>query len=345
MDLTIHLVNGKWHEYLLENDNGMQVGALNYGGIITKMLVPDKHGSLENIVLGYENYHDYVDNPNCFGAIIGRVGGRIKHASFSIAGQTYNLEQNEGDHHLHSGIHGFQQTVWETETFQENDKVGIILRHTSPDGEGGYPGKITAEVTYTLDNMNRLILDYRATTDKITPLALTNHSYFNLSGNLKDTVGRHYVEMPASIFAELDNESIPTGKLFDVEGTSFDFRSGKFFEDGILNGDSQNQIVGNGYDHFFLFDSDSNEHEIIVTEPISGRKLTVTTTQPGVVMYTANGLEDGLALQGGISRKHLGFCLETQAHPAALDHAEFPDILLRPGETYQHQTVFQFGWR
>ncbi|MFD2211293.1 aldose epimerase family protein [Virgibacillus halophilus] len=342
MDVTIHLMNGKWHEYLLENDHGMQVGVLDFGGIITKMLVPDKRGHLENVVLGYENYHDYEENPNCFGATIGRVAGRIKDARFTIEGQTYSLEQNEGSHHLHSGKHGFQQTVWDAKPFRENDKVGVTLRHTSPDGEGGYPGTVSAQVTYTLDNANKLTIDYHATTDKTTPLALTNHSYFNLSGNLQDTVGRHHVQMPANNFAELDNELIPTGKLLSTEGTPFDFRSGKFFEDGLLNGDSQNQIVGGGYDHFFIFDNHA-AHEMLVTEPISGRTMTVTTTQPGVVLYTANGLEDGLPLQSGRSRKHLGFCLETQAHPAALNHTDFPEILLRPEETYQHQTVFQFG--
>lgn len=345
MDIIVNRINGIWNEFLLMNDHGMQVGIMDYGGIVTKMLVPDKYGCSENVVLGYENYQAYEQNPFYFGALIGRVAGRIANSQFTIDGQTYQLKANEGTNHLHSANHGFHQAIWQAEPFQTQDQAGVRLQHTSPAGEGGYPGTVSIQVTYTLDNTNQLTIDYDAVTDQTTPLALTNHTYFNLSGNLRDTVARHHVQMAASHFAELDKEMIPTGKWLNVFGTPFDFLNGRFLEDGLLSNHPQVKLVGCGYDHYFLFDVDGNENEIIVTEPISGRKLTLTTTQPGVVLYSGNGLESGVPLRNGISQKHLGLCLETQAHPAALNHTNFPGILLTPEKKYQQQTVYQFGLR
>lgn len=328
----------QWTEYTLTNDHDMSVSFLNFGGIITKMMVPDRDGKLENIVLGYKNYQRYEDNPNYFGALIGRVAGRIEKSSFELDGKEYLLKPNEGEHHLHGGTTGFHQVLWETKPFQMENKIGIKLFHSSPDGEGGYPGNVDVTVTYTLTNHNEFIIDYEAVSDQKTVLSLTNHSYFNLSGNLKNTVGQHTVTMDCNHVIELDKELIPTGRLLETTGTPFDFRHGKKLSEGFQSDHPQNRIVGNGYDHYFIL----NGQTIEVKEETSGRIMTVDTNQPGVVMYTSNTLEEGLQLQEGTSKKYLGVCFETQSSPASLHHAGIPDILLEAGEKYEKQTTFSF---
>ncbi|WP_106496496.1 aldose epimerase family protein [Lentibacillus sp. Marseille-P4043] len=330
----------KWTEYTLTNDNGMAVSILNYGGIITKIIVPDKDGTMENVVLSYDDYADYEENPHFFGALIGPVAGRIQHASFHLEGGTYKLEKNEGSHHLHGGSNGFHHKIWDAETFQTNDSVGLKLAHASKDRENGYPGNREVTVTYTLNNANELSLDYWASTDQTTAMALTNHSYFNLTGNLKKPVHNHHVTFASDWIVELDHELIPTGKLMETSETSFAFHNGRMLGDGFQSDSIQHHIAGNGYDHYFLFNTEGN---VIVNEANSGRVMTVKTDQPGMVMYTANGLDDGLRLSEGLSQKHLGVCFETQASPASLHHKGFPSVLLHAGEEYKKRTVFSFG--
>lgn len=332
----------KWQEFTLINDQGMSVSALDYGGIITKILAPDRNGNMENIVLRYKNYADYETNPNYFGALIGRVAGRIQYASFELNGKKYTLEKNDSDNHLHGGSTGFHQVIWNAEPFQTNDTAGLKLAHKSSDGEGRYPGNAAIEVTYTLNNDNQFIIDYSAVSDKTTPLTLTNHSYFNLSGNFKSTVHQHHVTMDSREFVELDEELIPTGRLIDVSGTSFDFRNGRLLEDGFKDNFKQNKIAGGGYDHNFIFDK-MQEKDVIVYEKQSGRVLAINTDQPGMVMYTSNGLEEGLELAEGSSGKHLGVCFETQASPASLHHEGFPSVILKADEAYNKRTIFSFG--
>lgn len=341
MNIDCKHITDKWKHYMLENDHQMQVGILNYGGIITEIIVPDKHGIRENVVLGYKNLADYADNQNCLGAVIGRVAGRIQDATFRIGQNTFPLDKNEGNHHIHGGMSGFHHVVWEAETFQDRNRIGITLTHKSYDGKSGYPGTVVATVTYTLTNDNELLIDYNATTDQTTPLTLTNHTYFNLSGNLNDTIHNHEVMLDSSQFLEVDEELIPTGERMAVAGTPFDFRHGRKLADGIHSTSSQNRRVGNGYDHFFMFDG-KTEESIVVTEESSGRVLRIQTNQPGVTMYTANGLGTDCQLHERQSDKHLGVCFETQAPPASLHHDNLPEILLEPGETYHKQTVFTF---
>ncbi|WP_249869133.1 aldose epimerase family protein [Oceanobacillus saliphilus] len=325
---------GEWEEFTLTNDQNMSVSVLNYGGIITKILVPDRNEKVENVVLGYKNYQDYQENPNYFGAIIGRVAGRIRDAAFEIDGKAYSLQANDGKNHLHGGPAGLHQVVWEATPFETNETIGVTLSHQSEEG-GGYPGNLEITVTYTLTNDNQLHLEYTAGSDKTTPLALTNHTYFNLCGNLKDTVQDHFLTMNSSSVAELDAELIPTGNITNVEGTRFEFR-----HERVL-GESFNGKY-NGYDHYFIFDEGPNEVQVELKEPTSGRVLTVRTNQPGMVMYTANDLESGQKLREGETRKHLGVCFETKGTPASLHHQGFPCILLHPGETYKQHTVFTF---
>lgn len=340
LEITEESLENNWKIFKLVNDNQISVGILNYGGIITEIMVPDKNGKVENIVLGYEKYHDYARDSNFFGAIIGRVAGRIQGASFKLGGETYPLEKNEGNHHLHSGKTGFNKVVWQAEPFYTNEAVGLKLHHYSPHNDGGYPGALNVTVTYTLHSENKLSIDYEAKSDRASILTLTNHTYFNLSGNLKRSIHEHKITMNSKHFIELDKELIPTGNFIDVTGTSFDFRKGRKLAEGLNNKNQQNEIVGSGYDHYFVFNE--KEREAVVFEESSGRILKLETDQPGMVMYTGNNLEEGLRLNYGKSRKHLGVCFETQASPASLYHEGFPSIYVDKDEKYSKRTTFTF---
>ncbi len=341
MNIQTTEVLGKWQEFTLTNDKNMSVSVLDYGGILTKIMVPDQNGVVENIALGFKDYQDYEANPPFLGALIGRVAGRIQGASFELNGETFPLEANDGKNHLHGGSEGFHQVIWDVTSFQTEEKVGLTLTHKSADGAGGYPGNVEVKVTYTLTNENQLILHYEAVSDQTTALTLTNHCYFNLSGDLKTTVGDHHVTIDSRQFVELDGELIPTGVMPLVEGTSFDFRQGRRLGDGFNGEFEQNKIAGNGYDHYFIFDQ-SMEQQVIVREPNSGRVMAVKTNQPGMVMYTGNSLDDQMILAEATSQKYLGVCFETQASPASLHHEGFPDVRLKAGEKYQQDTVFSF---
>ena len=335
-------LNDSWKLFVLRNDNGMEVHVLNVGAVITKVLVPDKNGKFENVVLGYKNYEDYEMDSNYLGAIIGRVSGRIKGAQFSLNGKLYELEMNDGLNHLHGGSYGFHQVMWQGVTFESNDGVGVTLSYLSCGGENGYPGNVKVDVTYTLTNDNELIMDYWAHTDETTPLTLTNHSYFNLTGNLRDTVHEHHVIINSSQFLELNESLIPTGKLINVENTPFDFRNGRKLSDGITSGDGQTKIAGGGFDHYFIYDHQSRE-KVLISEESSGRTLTIETNQPGMIMYTSNNLEEGWELAEGLSKKYMGVCFETQASPISLHAKGFPSVILREGDKYQKRTIFRFG--
>lgn len=340
MNITEKKLFDQWIEYTLKNNNDMSVSFLNFGGIITKIAVPNRTGKQENIVLSYENYEQYQENPYYLGAIIGRVAGRIQNASFKLNGNKYILEANERNHHLHGGTKGFHRVIWETTPFQKENIIGVKLSYVSPDGEGGYPGQVHATVTYTLTNHNEFIIDYEAVSDQQTVLTLTNHTYFNLSGNLKNTIENHIVQMNSDKILKLDSELIPTGEILHATNTPFDFRNGKMLAEGLHSNHPQNMIVGNGYDHYFLL----NDGTINVREKSSGRVMTIKTNQPGVVMYTSNSLEEGVKLRGGVSKKYLGVCFETQGSPASLHHSGLPEIILEAGQKYEKQTVFSFHY-
>jgi len=342
MQIETQEILNKWKLYTLTNNNGMKISFLNFGGIITDISVPNRHNHLENVVLGYKSYVDYEKNPNFFGAIVGRVAGRIQDASFTIQDQTYSLTANEDGHHLHGGDGGFHQVIWQASPFQTDDTVGVKLSHKSVDGEGGYPGTIEVAVTYTLTNNNELILDYSGTSDKTTVLTMTNHSYFNLNGNLAAKIHNHHVTMESNEFVELDTELIPTGKKINVANTPFDFRNGRKLVDGLNSISTQNRVANHGYDHYFIFNQ-TNKPKISVREETSGRVMTIKTNEPGVVMYTSNTLEDDLELAEGKSKSYLGVCFETQASPASLHHEGFPSVILKANDLYKKQTVFSFG--
>lgn len=338
----ISVPNQKWRLFTLVNNNGMEVSCLNYGGVITRILTPDRDGNFENVVLGFKNYEDYLANPNYFGALIGRVAGRVQDASFTLDGNTYELPASEGKNQLHGGPDGFHQVVWEVQPFEKEEEVGLVLSHFSKDGESGYPGNVEMKVTYTLDNSNQFSIRYQGNSDKKTALTTTNHTYFNLSGNLKNDILNHEVTLDSSEFVELDKQLIPTGNKLPVEGSVFDLRQGRQIKEGAASEEQQNVYAKSGYDHYFIFDRKKNDNAT-VQDNSSGRQLIVQTEQPGVVMYTSNGLGDQYELTEGRSKKYLGICLETQASPASLHHEGFPSVILDKDETYDYKTTFRFG--
>ncbi|WP_347548621.1 aldose epimerase family protein [Pseudalkalibacillus hwajinpoensis] len=328
--------------YTLINENGMEVSCLDYGCIITKILTPDAEGSIENIVLGFDELEDYLNYSPYFGSVIGRVGGRIAKGQFELNGETYELPKNDGENHLHGGPNGFDKVIWRAQEIDRKDEVGLEFSYISADGEEGYPGKLDVTVTYLLTNDNELVISYTGVSDRDTLVNLTNHTYFNLSGNLKETIVDHELVMKSNQFLELNEELIPTGNQVNVTDTSFDFRNGSRIAEGIKSSYSQNVLVGNGYDHPFML-NETNNNEIILSEPISGRQLIIETTEPCVVLYTGNNIPENFNIRDVPSEKYLGMCLETQAPPDAINHADFPSIILEKGKQYTTKTSYKFG--
>lgn len=341
MHINVQNSDKEFKVFELKNDYGMEVHVLNFGGIIQKIMVPDKYGHLENVVLGYTNPRDYQTDPYFLGAAIGQVAGRIKEASFQIDEKVYNLVENEGRHHLHGGK-GFHQVFWNAEPIESQDHVSVKLSYYSPDGENGYPGNVNVTITYALNNHNQLIVDYLATSDKATPVSLTNHTYFNLCGNLKNSIMQHMISINSREYLELNKELIPTGKVKDVKDGPFNFMKGRKLKDGIQSDFYQNEIVGNGYDHYFLFNENEKGY-VQVIEESSGRVLQIETDQPGMIMYTGNNLEEGTTLAEGPSEKYLGVCFETQGSSASLHLEKIPSIILKKGEEYKKRTVYSFA--
>jgi aldose 1-epimerase len=325
-------------EYTLTNKNGMQLSVINYGGTITKLNVPDKNGKLGDVVLGYDSLSGYLQRANpFFGALIGRYGNRIGKATFTLDGQTYNLDKNDGANSLHGGKKGYDKVVWTAEKQGDNS---LKLTYHSKDGEGGYPGNLDVTVVYTLTADNSVKIDYTATTDKATPVNLTNHAYYNLSAGTDSTILNNEIQINADKYTPVDAGLIPTGQIADVKGTPFDFTSSKQIGRDIA------QVKG-GYDHNWVLNKKENSLEKIVTlyHPTSGRVMEVYTTEPGVQFYTGNFLNGRLAntKDGAKYVQHAALCLETQHFPDSPNHPNFPSTILKPGETYKSTTVYKFS--
>ncbi|CAH2715829.1 Aldose 1-epimerase [Neobacillus rhizosphaerae] len=328
-------------EYTLVNDSGMTVSCLNYGCVITKIIVPDRAGTFENVVLGFEGFDEYLQWSPYFGAVVGRVAGRIKGASFELDGKEYRLAANEAPTHLHGGEKGFSSVIWRTEKLEEDNAVGVKFFYHSLDGEEGYPGHLDTIVTYLLTNENELSMIFEGKTDQKTLVNLTNHSYFNLSGNLKRDCSEHKLQLDSDRFLELGPDFIPTGKMSDPTNTPFDFQRARRLKDGINSSHSQNELVGHGYDHPLIF-TKKGENTIVLSDEESGRMLEVTTNQPCVVLYTSNQLEGPFSISGVPARNYLGVCLETQGLPDAIHHSAFPTVILNPEEVYYSTTKYRF---
>ena len=330
--------------YTLTNAGGMRVKVLAYGGIIQSIEVPDSHGRLGDVVLGFDSLDQYKKESPYFGAIVGRYANRIARGHFTLDGKEYTLAVNNGPNALHGGLRGFDKVVWSVEPFQRGDSVGVTLRYVSPDGEEGYPGTLRVSVRYTLTAANELVVDYEATTDRATPVNLSQHSYFNLSAGRSPDVLGHVLTIDASRYTPVDSKLIPTGVLAPVAGTPFDFRTPTTIGARIDAADPQLQIAG-GYDHNFVLNGGPGlAHAARVVEPVSGRTLDVFTDRPGLQFYTGNFLDGTLHGKGGVVYvRRGGFCLETQGFPDSPNHPAFPSTILRPGQTYRTRTVFRFG--
>jgi aldose 1-epimerase len=329
-------------EYTLINDSGMSVSCLNFGCVINKIIVPDQDGKLENVVLGFDDFEEYLKWSPYFGAVVGRVAGRIKNARFKLDGKEYLLAANEAPNHLHGGTKGFSSVIWKAEKIEVENAVGLKFFYLSPNGEEGYPGNLETVVTYLLTTDNELSITYQAGTDQKTLVNLTNHSYFNLSGNVKRDCSDHKLQLESSHFLELDSDLIPTGRMIESRGTPFDFQHGRRLADGMKSDHPQNVLAGNGYDHPLVF-TKKVENTIVLSDEESGRTLEVTTNQPSVVLYTSNQLEGPFSISGVQARNYLGVCLETQGLPDAIHHPEFPTVILTPEELYYSTTKYRFS--
>ena len=330
-------VNGETvYLFTLENDKGIKTSITNFGGIMTSLFVPDKNGKSEDIVLGFDNLGDYLKDHPYFGALIGRFGNRIAKGSFKIDNHEYKLAINNGPNHLHGGIKGFDKVVWKAEEIKEAGKVSLKLSYVSKDMEEGYPGTLSVEVIYYLNNSNELGIEYFASTDKKTVINLTQHNYYNLNA-CKSDVKSHVLKMNCSKYTPVDDGSIPTGELANVAGTPFDFTKAKTL--------GKDLDASGGYDHNFVLDNyDGSLKQIaVMEEPASGRVLELFTTQPGTQLYTANYLDGSLTGKNGIKyQKHYAFCLETQHFPDSPNKPNFPSVILEPGKKYHELTVHKF---
>lgn len=332
--------------YTLKNNHGMTVKVTNYGAIVTSIVVPDRDGKPADVVLGYNNVEGYinaVDKPY-FGAVVGRYGNRIAKGAFTLDGETYQLPVNNGENSLHGGIIGFDKVVW---TVKSADQNAIKLNYVAKDMEEGYPGNLNVTVTYTVNEENELIVDYNATTDKATPVNITQHTYFNLKGEGDGKILEHELKLNAKKYTPVDKGLIPTGETPAVAGTPFDFTKSKSIGRDITADDEQ-LTFGGGYDHNWVLHKDGESDELTlaaeVYEPSSGRMLTVSTTEPGIQFYCGNFLDGRLTGKSGKKYAHRGgFCLETQHFPDSPNQPNFPSTILQPGETYQTQTVFKFS--
>lgn len=333
--------------YTFKNKSGMQVKITNYGAIVTSILVPDRNGKLGDITLGYDRVEDYinaVDKPY-FGAIVGRYGNRIAKGEFVIDGETYSLATNNSPNHLHGGVVGFDKVVWDAELVGGKGWSGLELSYLAKDKEEGYPGNLSIKVTYKLTDANELIVDYLATTDKATPVNLTQHSYFNLKGEGEGDILDHKLMINASNYTPVDSTLIPTGEIKAVAGTPFDFTQAKAIGRDIGKKNEQLEF-GLGFDHNFVLDRESDGLSLaaMVHEPSTGRVMEITTTEPGIQFYCGNFLDGRLKGKSGKPYVHRGgFCLETQHYPDSPNQKNFPSTILKPGDEYRTTTVFKFS--
>ena len=328
--------------YTLTNAQGTEVSILNLGGIIQSLKTADKNGHFADIVLGCDNVADYESQSAYLGALCGRYANRIREGQLIIDGKHFQLACNNGPNHLHGGNQGYNQRIWSASTEQSDSEARLILSYQSPDGEEGYPGNLDIQVTYCLNNQNELTVNYHAVTDKTTVVNLTNHAYFNLKGS--DNCLEHKMQLLADTFVPTNASAIPFGNRQSVAGTPMDFTEPKRIGQDI-NPDDQQLLQARGYDHSWVInEGDSLLKECaVVTEPETGRRMTVKTTQPGVQFYTGNFLEDLPGKAGRRYNRQDGFCLETQHLPDSPNQANFPSTELKPGEVYDHTTVFTFA--
>ncbi len=327
--------------YVLSNGK-MTVKVITYGAIVTEINVPDRNGKLADVVLGFENLEGYLGGHPYFGAATGRVANRIAKARFTLEGKEYKLAANNGPNTLHGGIKAFDKVVWKASEVSGPPGPAVKMSYLSPDGEEGFPGNLSVTVTYTVTADNALRIDYAATTDKPTPVNITNHSYFNLAGPAAGSVLGHELMLAADLYTPVDDTLIPTGEITSVQGTPLDFTRPATLGSRIA------ELKGEpgGYDHNYVLRSGGKELSLAarVTEPVSGRILEMFTTEPAVQLYTANFLDGTLkGKHEVVYKKQQAFCLEAQHYPDSANQPKFPSTILRPGSTYTQTTIYKFS--
>ena len=334
--------------FTLSNARGLEVRAIAYGAILVSIRAPDRRGQVDDVVLGCDDLEGYLTRSRYFGAVVGRYGNRIANGRFTLDGRTFQLATNNGRNHLHGGVNGFDRVVWRAQPYARDGHTAVAFSYTSPDGEEAYPGTLHARVSYALTERSELVIEYEATTDKPTPVNLTQHSYFNLAGEGRGDILQHELSLDADRFTPVDDTMIPTGELAPVGGTPFDFRQPTAIG-ARIGADHEQLRRGTGYDHNFVLIGGATGagpqlvHAARVVEPATGRTLDVATTEPGVQFYAGNHLAGQIGKGGHAYGPRTGFCLETQHFPDSPNHPHFPSTILRPGATYQSKTVFTFG--
>ena len=331
--------------FVLTNAHGVRMSVIEYGAAIASLSVPDRDGRFADVVLGYDSLPPYLADSKRLGAVVGRFANRIGHARFTLDGVTYELAKNNGPHNLHSGPRGFYKMLWHGTPSESADRSSVALTYVSPDGEMGFPGTVQVGVTYTLTDADELIVDYRATTDRATPINLTQHSYFNLTGDPRRNVSGHVVTVDADRFTPIDSTQLVTGEVRSVDGTPLDFRTPTALGARIESTDDQLRW-GRGYDHNYVLrrSGPGLAHAARVEDPTSGRTIDVYTTEPGMQLYTANALDGTIHGKGGVVYgRRSAVCLETQHFPDSPNQAGFPSTILRPGEPFESRTIFRFG--
>jgi aldose 1-epimerase len=331
-------------QYILRNAHGMVIKVITYGATLTDVRVPDRDGKMASVVLGFDSLDGYLGTEPYFGATVGRVANRIAAGRFDLNGRTYTLATNNGPNHLHGGLRGFDKVVWHAALHPSGGEPSVTFEYLSRDGEEGYPGNLSVSVTYTLTSQNEIKLDYSATTDKTTPLNLTNHAYFNLAGEGAGTILDHELTIAADQFTPVDAGLIPTGQVVPVGGTPMDFTT------PIRVGARITQVPGaapGGYDHNYVLRPHTGlTFAARLQDPASGRELDVFTTEPGVQFYSGNFLDGTIRGRSGIPYgQHAALCLETQHFPDGVHHASFPSTILEPGQRFASRTIYRFSVR
>jgi len=335
--------------FVLTNAGGTKAAIISFGAIIQELWIPDRQGTFANIVLGFTGIDGYIGKNPHVGSVLGRFANRIRNASFTLDGTTHQITPNKAPHSSHGGALPFDRHVWNAEIDETDGVPGITLTHVSPDGDEGYPGELTAEVTYSLTPRSELMLSYRATTTKPTVVNLTNHSYFNLAGEGSGSIEDHLLELAADSFLPNDEDQIPTGEIASVAGTSLDFTRPRRVGDALRDGSNEQIKIGRGIDQTFVVVRPSPDDTTLIqaariVEPVSGRVMTTSTTEPGLQVYTSNSLDGSLAgFSGELYRQGDAICFETQHFPNSPNEPSFPTTVLRPGEELRSTTIYAFS--
>jgi aldose 1-epimerase len=334
----------KVDKYTLRNANGVEVDVMTWGATLTRIAVPDRQGKTADVTLGFETLDPYLKPHPFFGSIVGRYGNRIAKGRFTLGGPAYKLATNDGENHLHGGTRGFDRRLWKGQPTTIDGNPGVKLTYVSADGEEGYPGTLTATVTYSLTPQNAVRIEYLATTDKATVVNLTNHAYFNLAGQGTGDILGHTLTIDADRFTPVDKGLIPTGELRAVDGTPFDFRKPTAIG-ARINAEDEQIKFGGGYDHNWVLNGGMGKMRRVVrlTDPTSGRSLEVFTTEPGVQFYSGNFLNGQKGKEGKVYNRRHGLCLETQHFPDSPNKPSFPSTTLKPGQAYRTTTEYVFG--